>query len=114
MGLDASVRHGTPMIARARALGLTAVAALSIASCAAPEPTHPAAAPPPAVERRFAAADPVMVFGDPDRVKKLEASFPAIDALAEAAIREERLPGLALGIVIDGRLAYAKGFGFAD
>ena len=34
--------------------------------------------------------------------------------LAEAELRDNKLPGVVVGLVVDGELAYAKGFGFAD
>jgi len=37
-----------------------------------------------------------------------------IDDMAKAQIHAERTPGLAVGIVEDGRIVYARGFGFAD
>jgi CubicO group peptidase (beta-lactamase class C family) len=54
---------------------------------------------------------PAAVFKDPERRKKLEAVFPAIDKLAEAEMKKQGMAGMVLGIVIDGDLAYAKGFG---
>jgi len=50
-------------------------------------------------------------FRDPDRRKKLEAAFPAIEKMIGEQMKAQALPGLAFGIVIDGELAYAKGFG---
>jgi CubicO group peptidase (beta-lactamase class C family) len=37
-----------------------------------------------------------------------------IDQMAKAQIHAGRTPGLAIGIVEDGRIVYARGFGFAD
>ena len=37
-----------------------------------------------------------------------------IDQMAKAQIHAGRTPGLAVGIVEDGRIVYARGFGFAD
>jgi len=36
------------------------------------------------------------------------------DAIAEKAIKDYQVPGLAIGIIVDGHLVYAKGFGFRD
>ncbi|HVY46886.1 MAG TPA: serine hydrolase domain-containing protein, partial [Minicystis sp.] len=81
----------------------------------APAPARAAAPPPRAVPAQaFAEAAPEYAFRDPDRKKKLEGALAGLDGLAEATLRGERIPGLALGVVIDGELAYAKGFGFAD
>jgi CubicO group peptidase (beta-lactamase class C family) len=88
-----------------------------LAACAAgsppPSSTPPAAAP-AALAQRFAERGPEVVFTDPDRRRKLESAFPEIDRLAEAALRADELPSLVLGVVVDGDLAYAKGFGYAD
>ena len=43
-----------------------------------------------------------------------EKSLPAFEARLEALRREHRLPGLAVAIVKDRKLAWAKGYGFAD
>ncbi|MCU0682809.1 MAG: beta-lactamase family protein [Polyangiaceae bacterium] len=102
-------------------LGLAWLAAgpLACAGAEAPPPAPPR--PPPAavvvsapVAQVFAEHEVEFVFGDPERRQKLQAAFPAIDALAEAELREGRLPGFVLGVVIDGELAYQKGFGVVD
>lgn len=72
------------------------------------------AAPRPAPNRpemRFADAAPAFAFRDPARRTKLEAAFPAIEKMLEHERAKQNLPGFAFGIVIDGELAYAKGFG---
>lgn len=56
-------------------------------------------------------SEPGFTFKDPDRRKKLEAAFPAIEKLIDEEMKKQGLPGLAVGIVIDGELALAKGFG---
>jgi CubicO group peptidase (beta-lactamase class C family) len=63
---------------------------------------------------RFVESDVEYVFSDPNRRRLLEAALPSLDALAATSMREEQLPGLVLGAVIDGDLAYGKGFGFAN
>jgi CubicO group peptidase (beta-lactamase class C family) len=57
---------------------------------------------------------PPPAFTDPARRQKLASAFPAIDARLAAAVKQDRVPGFAFGIVIDGELAYAKGFGVRD
>jgi CubicO group peptidase (beta-lactamase class C family) len=54
------------------------------------------------------------VFTDPDRRLKLAKAFPEIDALGAKTIAKHGIPGMAIGVVIDGELAYERGFGFAD
>src|SRR5262245_22258936 len=44
------------------------------------------------------------VFADPDRLAKLRATFPKIDAAVLAAKARMKVPGLGVGIVIDGAL----------
>ncbi len=54
------------------------------------------------------------VFADPQRKEKLAAAFPELEKyLAEEVVRMG-LPGAAVGIVIDGELVFAKGFGVTD
>lgn len=50
-------------------------------------------------------------FTDPDRRAKLEAAFPEITALFERYWRDQAVPGLTFGVVIDGDLALVKSFG---
>ena len=64
---------------------------------------------PPALERV-----PPPVFTDPQRVAKLESAFPEIDRLFRAFAERSRVPGIAYGIVIDGRLAHAGAVGHRD
>lgn len=72
----------------------------------------PAPASPPA--QQFADADPGYAFADPDRKTKLLAAIPRIDAAIADEMKSEGVPGLALGVVIDGELAYARGYGVVD
>jgi D-alanyl-D-alanine-carboxypeptidase/D-alanyl-D-alanine-endopeptidase len=53
-------------------------------------------------------------FTDGTRRAKLEAAFPRIEKVFERFQQERRIPGTAFGIVIDGDLAYVKGFGVRD
>jgi CubicO group peptidase (beta-lactamase class C family) len=62
----------------------------------------------------FAATEPAPTFADRDRKKKLEAGFAAIDEIAADEMARQKIPGLVVGVVIDGELAYSKGFGYAD
>ena len=85
------------------------------AQTATPTPTPAAAAvPAPVAEQRFAAAAPPPTFTDPDRRAKLAAAFPALDKALEEERASQGLPGVSVGVVIDGELAYAKGFGVVD
>ncbi len=50
-------------------------------------------------------------FADPARRQKLEAALPGLDKLVADEMQRQGLPGIALGVVIDGDLVWAKGFG---
>ncbi|HEY6039787.1 MAG TPA: serine hydrolase domain-containing protein, partial [Kofleriaceae bacterium] len=76
--------------------------------------TAPPASSPPQPEQLFAPAAPPPAFADPARRAKLAAAFTAIDKALEQERVAQGLPGVAVGIVIDGELAYAKGFGVVD
>jgi CubicO group peptidase (beta-lactamase class C family) len=69
---------------------------------------------PQGVAQAFAPGDPGFAFRDSGRRRKIAGAFPVIDAIAADEMRRQGLPGLAVGVVVDGELAYAKGFGVAD
>ena len=50
-------------------------------------------------------------FADPERRQKLDAALPALDRIAARWARDNQVPGLAWGIVIDGELARFGGIG---
>jgi CubicO group peptidase (beta-lactamase class C family) len=105
-------------------VGLSAIAlvvgcggAEPILTTAPPKPTAAPSAPaaaPSMPEQAFASGDPDLAFRDPDRRKKLESAFAAIDAAVADELATQKLASVSVGIVIDGELAHAKGFGFAD
>lgn len=49
-----------------------------------------------------------------DRAKRAQSVMEGFDATIEQALRDYHVPGLSVGIVVDGSLIYAKGFGFRD
>ncbi len=53
-------------------------------------------------------------FADADRLKKLEAAFPIVEKLYRERAEKFHYPGLAFGIVVDGKLVYSGGFGYTD
>ena len=53
-------------------------------------------------------------FADPDRVSKLQAAKPAIDSLFQAFAQQNRVPGIAYGVLIDGRLVHRGVAGVRD
>ena len=54
------------------------------------------------------------MFTDPQRIAKLESAFPEIDRLFRAFAERSRVPGIAYGIVIDGRLVHSGAVGYRD
>lgn len=57
---------------------------------------------------------PPAAFTDPARRQKLASAFPDIDALLSAELPKSKIPGFAIGIIIDGELAFTKAFGVRD
>ena len=68
----------------------------------------------PVIAQIFAPATPAPQFTDPDRRAKLAAAFPALDKALEQERTAQGVPGVVVGVVIDGELAYAKGFGVVN
>jgi CubicO group peptidase (beta-lactamase class C family) len=54
------------------------------------------------------------VFTDPDRVKKIEAAWPAIEKLYQDYATKQHFPGMAYGLVVDGKLLKAGATGYTD
>jgi CubicO group peptidase (beta-lactamase class C family) len=113
------------MLGAMRVLRVVVTLSLLATSCSSQRaPSQPRPAPAPPAQALPAAAPavttspamtvtdaPVPAFKDPARRQKLEAAFPAIDKAIAEEIKKHGLPGVAVGIVIDGELAYGKGFG---
>jgi CubicO group peptidase (beta-lactamase class C family) len=53
-------------------------------------------------------------FANPDRLAQLSGAFPEIDSLMHAFATRSRVPGIAYGIVVDGRLAHVGTAGFRE
>ncbi len=53
-----------------------------------------------------AAQTPAPRFADPNRLAKLQSAFPAIDQLMRGFADRSRVPGIAWGIIVDGKLAH--------
>ena len=77
--------------------------ALAIAPlCAAAQtPRGSSVAPPPA-------------FAEPGRVAKLTAAFPEIDRLFQGFAERSRVPGIAYGIIVDGKLVHVGTSGLRE
>lgn len=54
------------------------------------------------------------VFTDTDRLKRLEAAFPIVEKIYKDAAEKRHLPGIAFGVVLDGKLVYSGGVGYTD
>ena len=54
------------------------------------------------------------VFTDADRLKKIETAFPIIEKLYREAAEQRHYPGMAFGIMVDGKLVYSGGAGFTN
>jgi CubicO group peptidase (beta-lactamase class C family) len=98
-----------------------ALACTLVACTVAPPPATPPASrtgsagpSSPPVEQAFAVVEPQYAFADRERRKKLESAFPEIDAILDGEMRKQNIPGLVVGVVIDGDLAHARGWGVTD
>lgn len=54
------------------------------------------------------------VFADADRLKKIESTYTIIDKLYKDYAEQNHWPGLAYGIVVDGKLVHSGGIGYTD
>ncbi len=96
------------------------VAALSCAPRPVPQASGPApatrveaTATPPPQQPRFTQG-PVPSFQDPNRRALLKSAFPAVEQRFAKHFKASGRPAFAFGIVIDGKLALAKGYGVRD
>lgn len=53
-------------------------------------------------------------FTDPDRLKKIEATYPIIDKLYNEYAEQNHWPGMAYGIMVDGKLVHTGNTGYTD
>lgn len=54
------------------------------------------------------------VFTNPDRVRKIEAVWPVIEKLYQDYAQKQHFPGMAYGLVVDGKLLKAGATGYTD
>ncbi|WP_437618958.1 serine hydrolase domain-containing protein [Sorangium sp. So ce1151] len=88
-----------------------------VSGCASNAPAPPVArpaAPAPLLQRFASEPAPAPSFLDPERGRKLRAATADVQGLAQRTAERERLPALALGVVIDGDLAIQKITGVRD
>lgn len=101
---------------------VASTAALSGCAPAAPAAAPPRPPPPPATTAAsspppgqvFADADADYTFTDLHRRDKLASGFAALDAMVDADLQEHGVPGIAVGVVVDGELSHVHGAGVAD
>ena len=53
-------------------------------------------------------------FEDPERLAKLSTAFPHIDSLMRGFAERGRVPGMAYGIIVDGRIAHVGTAGYRE
>jgi CubicO group peptidase (beta-lactamase class C family) len=49
-----------------------------------------------------------------DRARRAQTIMEGFDPIVEKAIQDYQIPGVAIGIIVDGHIVYSKGFGFRD
>ncbi|HMK73092.1 MAG TPA: serine hydrolase domain-containing protein, partial [Myxococcaceae bacterium] len=83
-----------------------------LAACATPPARAPAAAAPTvqAPPMRYA-VQPPLGPRPPERTAKIAELVPQLDKLFADDLAENHYPGLGVGIVLDGEVVYARGFG---
>lgn len=54
------------------------------------------------------------VFTDPQRLEKIKAAFPAIEKIYKEHAQKNHFPGIAFGVVVDGKLVFAGNDGYTD
>lgn len=57
---------------------------------------------------------PAPDFADPNRLAKLSAAFPEVDRLMRGFAERSRVPGIAYGIIVDGRVVHVGTSGLRD
>ena len=53
-------------------------------------------------------------FNDPSRLEKIKAAFPVIDSLFKNYATQNHFPGIAFGLVVDGKLVFTGSQGYTD
>ena len=54
------------------------------------------------------------IFADASRLEKIRLSFPVIDQVFKEYADSNHLPGVAYGLVVDGKLIYTGNIGYTD
>lgn len=50
----------------------------------------------------------------PQKAKRAKDVLESFDPLVEKALQDFQVPGIAIGVIVDGHIVYAKGFGYRD
>ncbi len=53
-------------------------------------------------------------FRDSNRLQNIEKTYPLVDSLFQAYASKNHYPGIAFGLVADGKLVHSNGYGFTD
>ena len=54
------------------------------------------------------------LFSDPVRMEKIKLAFPVIDSIYKKHALVNHFPGIAFGVVVDGKLVYTGNYGYTD
>lgn len=54
------------------------------------------------------------VFADSARMEKIKLAFPVIDSIYKQHALDNHFPGIAFGVVVDGKLVYTGNYGYTD
>jgi len=65
-------------------------------------------------QKSFPATYQAPVFKDSGRLKKMEAAFPVIEKLFREHAEKNHFPGMAFGVVADGKLIYSGAVGYTE
>jgi CubicO group peptidase (beta-lactamase class C family) len=91
-----------------RTLFLSAVLSIIIFSCKQNKPSGKVA------ETFFDTAYQSAIFTDAGRMEKIRLAFPVIDKIFKDYADSNHLPGVAYGLVVDGKLVYKGNIGYTD
>ncbi len=116
MGMRTLVARLTIPLALALACANTSPETCPPSAQAPTNPAAPAPAPTPdeLADTKKIRGDPPPRFTDPQRRARIEAAFPEVEAYLASTVARDHLVGLAAGIVIDGELAWFRGWGHRD
>ncbi len=68
----------------------------------------------PALATAQSSIAPVPTFRDADRLGKLTRAIPAVDSVMRRFMERSRVPGIAYGIIVDGKLLHVAAHGLRD